>query len=148
MFDKYLDGFGKITIIETGFYSSRVIELAEYAEKTSSDVHSVDLSMNNLQHLHDLLDKNNLAPFVSLHLQEPTRFLNSKTWVDAVFLNSRVGLQPTLEHVKIAMSIGARLIVTSHYQSEGAWGIQFAKQQGWSVEHDDNGSSFLMRPKP
>ncbi len=144
-FDKHLAKFGTIKIVATGF-TDAVLELADYAERSGSEVSAADLDIDNLQLVHKALEDISLAPFASLHLQEPGKFLASKTWIDAAFLLSRVGLQATLEHFKIAMSGGAKIVVTRNYATDSAWAVQFAKQQGWQIEHDDAGYSYLTRP--
>jgi hypothetical protein len=144
-FHNRLDALGQINvIIETGF-SEDVLDLAEYIELSGGVLSSVDLDINSLNALHKKLEDEHLAPFASLHLQEPVRFLLNKTWIDVAFLNHRGGLAAGLEQAKLAMSAGARLIVMTRYQSEAAWAVAFVKKQGWAVEHEGD-YSFLTRP--
>lgn len=145
-FDKYLVPIPAKTIVEIGC-SEFLLNLASYAERTGAEVHAVTLNVKQLKAIHDALEQVNLAPFVALHLQDPSRFLLNKSWIDAAFLFDRSGLNNTLEQAKLSMSAGAALIVTRDYQYDGAWAAQFLKQQGWKIEHDGNIFSYMTRPQ-
>lgn len=131
-------------LVETGF-SNDVIKLAKFIACRGGSLASVDLDMDRLNLIHTALEIAQLAPFASLHFQDPQKFLGSKNWLDAAFLNHRGGLVAGLAQFKLAMSAGAQLIVMTNYQTDAAWAVQFAKLQKWNVEHE-NGYSFLTRP--
>lgn len=140
------DGSERKTIIETGFNAACLVEIAEYVRPyPQSELASVSLDLKKLSDTHIVLESEGLAKYCTFHLQDPLKFLQSKTWIDIAFLNSRLGLQYAIEEFRLAASAGAKTIVVTDYQSTSALAIQEAKKYGWTyVTHADY--YILRRP--
>lgn len=141
------DGSEKKTIVETGFDKRCLFELAGHIQKNpQSELESISLDFGKLSDAHLFLEHYGLAAKCTFHLQDPLKFLQSKSWIDAVFLNSRNGLQYAVEEFRLAASTGAKLIVMTDYQTTSAHAIQEATKCGWTyVTHADY--YILRRPQ-
>lgn len=140
------DGSERKTIVETGFNAACLIEIAEYVQPyPQSELFSVSLDLQQLSKAHVALEERGLAKNCTFHLQDPLKLLQSKSWIDAAFLNSRNGLQYAIEEFRLAASAGAKLIVMTDYQHSSALAVAEAVKYGWTyVAHAD--FYILRRP--
>ena len=132
------DGNDKKIIVETGFDPACLHDATEYARnRPQCELASVGLDFFRLAGAHKYLELLHATPFCTFHLQDPLKFLQGQTWIDAAFLNTRNGLNYAVEEFRLAASAGATLIVMTDYQSTSALAVTEAKKLGWTyITHD------------
>lgn len=132
------DGNEKKTIIETGFFNGCLYAVSDWInEFPESQFTAVSLDSIKLNESHQFLTKCGLAQNCTLRLQDPVKYLQSQSWIDVAFLNSRNGLLYAVEEFRASASAGAKTIVMTDYQTSASFAIQEALKLGWTfVAHE------------
>jgi len=142
-----LNGFEKkiLQIVETGSAFTQAI--AEWVAKQQyiSEFISVDLDFQNQLATHRELEKEGVARYCRFLTQDHIRYLSTRTWVDAIFLDPP-DLQSGVTEFLIASSTGAKAIAMSDYQTKSAQAIRRAKDLGWRYVGFRSDFNILRRP--
>jgi len=146
--DSVYDPSQRFRIVETGCAST--VEIATWIAAVRNmdgkklDFHSVDPNGILQESVHDSLEAQGLARHVVLHTLGTEKFLGDLTWADVAVLNS-ADLQTGEREFLLALSAGARMVVTRDFQTRGALAVRKAAELGWDVAHHGL-YSVLRRP--
>jgi len=143
-----LDGFDKksLQIVETGSAFTQPIAKWVAQQQFTSEFISVDLDFQNQLRTHRELEREDTAKYCRFLTQDHIRYLSTRTWVDAVFLDPP-DLQTGLTEFLIASSTGAKVIAMSDYQTKSAQAIKRAKDLGWKYVGFRSDFNILRRPE-
>ena len=143
-----LDGFERksLQIVETGSAFTQAVAEWVAKQQVTSEFISVDLDFQNQLATHRELEKENVARYCRFLTQDHIRYLSTRTWVDAVFLDPP-DLQSGVTEFLIAISTGAKVVAMSDYQTKSAQAIKRAKDLGWRYAGFRSDFNILRRPE-
>lgn len=143
-----LDGFDKpnLRIVETGGAFTQAVAKWISRQQFTSEFISVDLDFQSQIRTHHELEREGVAKYCRFLTQDHIRYLSTRTWVDAIFLDPP-DLQSGLTEFLIASSTGAKVIAMSDYQTKSAQAIRRAKDLGWKYAGFRSDFNILRRPE-
>lgn len=137
-----------IRIVETGCtdYQTTLAIASWVCDHDDCTFDSVTLSIASMTSIHTALERENLAQYCDIHLQDSLRYLASQTWIDVAYLAGPDGLEHGREEFRLAASAGASLIIMSDFSTKAIFACREAKTLGWDVRHEGK-FSILRRPQ-
>ena len=102
----------------------------------------VTLNIDDIEKIHTDLERYNYLAYVSLHRQDPMKFLLNTTFSPLVFINAP-DEQTGSELFRLALSAGAQIILFGNFGMQAGAAIRQAKQLGMTV-HQMFGRTHLI----